>query len=114
MEYIVARSIEFDAGHHTELFDGCDGDHGHHYVVTVELASKVDIDAAVTAFAELEADLEKIKAEVANRPLNLMVAPADPTLVGLASFVWMRLVMDHPALRKVTVVESTGRTITVS
>lgn len=112
MEYLVEASTQIEAGHQVDL-RGCDRPHGHHYDIYVTVASKVDAKTALDLGLALEDQLAKLTHEIDRARLEDMIAPASPTYVGLASFVWARLVPLFETLREVTVDESTGRSITV-
>lgn len=95
MRYTTASSVSFDVGHASPHPAACARLHGHTAAIRIgcsgaplpeQSSFTIDPDTLLGA-------LGAIQAELANRDLGEMIAPAKPTAAGLAGWVWERLAL---------------------
>lgn len=104
MRYFASLEGTFAAAHSLSDHSACSRVHGHTYRVnvTVEGEPDPDQDGLVVNEQELRESLANLLAELDRRSLNDMLAPAMPSVQGVAGWLWERLAL-HYRLDEVTV-----------
>lgn len=107
--YKIGISYEFEAGHYlTGLPDThkCTRQHGHNYVLIVELASeKLDDVGFVTDYFDIRPIKEYIDREWDHRMLNDIV-DFNTTVENLACFLYKKFKPEFPMLSAITIKET--------
>ena len=100
----MSLSGAFSAGHSLPNHPHCGRVHGHSYRVLVTLEGEPDPDQSglVADEAAARSLLTQSLAELDARNLNDMLAPALPSVQGVASWLWERFAL-HYKLDEVTV-----------
>ena len=106
----LERSYRFEAAHHLPRVGKshpCRRLHGHSYCVTVAVVGNAGGDSGwVVDFADIDAVVGPVCAELDHRLLNEIAGLANPTSEALAAWLWERLAAGLPGLSVIRVAET--------
>jgi queuosine biosynthesis protein QueD len=85
----------------------CSRVHGHSFRIEIHVRGPVNPDTGwVMDFAELDAAVTPIRAQLDHRYLNDIPGLENPTSERLAQWIWQKLKPDMPGLSKIVVQET--------
>lgn len=110
MTFDLLRRYRFEAAHHLAMVPAdhrCARMHGHTYGVDIVVRGPLDERAGwVMDYAQIDAAVDPLIAELDHRCLNDVEGLENPTSEVLAQWLWQRLEPVLPLLRAVTVAEN--------
>jgi 6-pyruvoyl-tetrahydropterin synthase len=82
--------------------------HGHTFTVTATVINELMDEGVPRGSKGLEETLGAIATELDERPMSQMIPGVEPTLSGIAAFIFERLAHDFPGLDRVEVFDGTS------
>lgn len=107
MRYLISATATFSSTHQANEPDRCVMLHGHDFVVVAQMGHELLDDGVPRGGRGFDVALRTLCSELDKRPLDQMAPGINQTMIGIAAYIFERMVAKYPGLVEVSV--SDGR-----